>query len=130
MSAEGEDDRFLLDGQHRRLWLLRAAAPIGRGRPLLPFSNCLRVDAVALGKRPQARLTMLYCSTDRRCRCGAAMVNLSHSASFHSGEKSAPPKHGIKHLVTSISTLLARGLKDCVNFSLSDSRLGTADIKE
>lgn len=29
---------------------------------------------------------------------GAAMVNLAHSASFHSTEKIAPSKPGIKHL--------------------------------
>ena len=31
----------------------------------------LRVDAVAFGERPQALLTILYCSTDRLRRCGA-----------------------------------------------------------
>ena len=41
---------------------------------------------------------MLYRSTDRRCRRGAPMVNLSHSASFHSREKTAPSNSGIKHL--------------------------------
>lgn len=35
-------------------------------------------------------LTMLYRSTDRRCRRGAPMVNLAHSASFHSGDKIVP----------------------------------------
>jgi hypothetical protein len=44
---------------------------------------------------------MLYRSTDCRCRRGAPVVNLSHSASFHSGEKIAPSKPGIKHLVGS-----------------------------
>ena len=43
-------------------------------------------------------MTMLYRSTDRRCRRGAPMVNLSHSASFHSAVKSAPSNSGIKHL--------------------------------
>jgi hypothetical protein len=41
---------------------------------------------------------MLYRSTDRRCRRGAAVENLSHSASFHSVEKTAPSKPGIKQL--------------------------------
>jgi hypothetical protein len=41
---------------------------------------------------------MLYRSTDRRCRRGAAVKNLSHSASFHSVEKTAPSKPGIKQL--------------------------------
>src|ERR1700722_8759195 len=43
---------------------------------------------------------MLYRSTDCRSRCGAAVENLAHSASFHSREKTAPSKSGIKHLGT------------------------------
>ncbi|MGE3993884.1 hypothetical protein, partial [Pseudorhodoplanes sp.] len=42
--------------------------------------------------------TMLYRSTDCRCRRGAPVVNLAHSASFHSCEKIAPSNAGIKHL--------------------------------
>jgi hypothetical protein len=45
-------------------------------------------------------LTMLYRSTDRLCRRGAAVENLAHSASFHSPENNAPSKAGIKHLRT------------------------------
>jgi hypothetical protein len=41
---------------------------------------------------------MLYRSTDRLCRRGAAVENLAHSASFHSMEYNAPSKPGIKHL--------------------------------
>jgi hypothetical protein len=37
-------------------------------------------------------------NTDRRCRCGAPMVNLAHSASFHACWKTAPSNPGIKHL--------------------------------
>jgi hypothetical protein len=48
--------------------------------------------------RPQARFTILYCSTDCVSRRGAAMKNLSHSASFHSKENTAPSNSGIKHL--------------------------------
>jgi len=43
-------------------------------------------------------LTMLYRSTDRLCRCGAAVENLAHSASFHSLENNAPSNPGIKQL--------------------------------
>jgi hypothetical protein len=43
-------------------------------------------------------LTMLYRSTDRRCRCGAPMKNLAHSASLESLDKNAPSKTGTKHL--------------------------------
>jgi hypothetical protein len=41
---------------------------------------------------------MLYRSTDRLRRCGAPVQYLSHSASFHSLEKYAPPNAGTKHL--------------------------------
>lgn len=46
-------------------------------------------------QRSQALLTILYCSTNRRCRRGAPMVNLAHSASFQSSENNAPSKLGI-----------------------------------
>jgi hypothetical protein len=58
----------------------------------------LRIDLVAPGEAPQARLTMLYRSTDRLCRCGAAVKNLSHSASFRSWKNNVPSNPGIKHL--------------------------------
>src|SRR5258707_12687943 len=54
---------------------------------------------MALGQRSQALLTILYCSTDCLRRCGAAVQNLSHSASFHCLENNAPSNPGIKHLV-------------------------------
>jgi hypothetical protein len=41
---------------------------------------------------------MLYRSTHRRCRGGAPVENLAHSASFHSKENNAPSKPGIKEL--------------------------------
>jgi hypothetical protein len=96
--AEGDEDRLLLDREHRGFRFTRAGWQIGDGAALLPFGDGLRVDAVAQGQRPQARLTMLYRSTDRLCRCGAAVENLAHSASLHAGENGAPSKLGIKHL--------------------------------
>src|SRR5258705_11785664 len=54
---------------------------------------------MALGQRSQAFLAILYCSTDCLRRCGAAVQNLSHSASFHCLENNAPSSPGIKHLV-------------------------------
>lgn len=72
---------------------------IGNDTNSKPFES--EVDPVALGQRPQALLTILYCSTDRLCRCGAAVKNLSRSASFHFWESNAPSKPGIKHLVSS-----------------------------
>lgn len=48
------------------------------------------------GELSQALLTMLYRSTHCRSRRGAPVVNLAHSASFHSREN-APSNPGIKH---------------------------------
>src|SRR4051794_23419115 len=98
MAAEGYDDRFILDRQHRRLRVFRPGGQIGDGGSLLPLGHGLLVDAVALGELPQALLTMLYRSTDRLCRRGAPVKNLSHSASFDSCDNGAPSKPGIKHL--------------------------------
>ncbi len=66
------------------------------------------VDVVALGKTSQAFLVKRYCSTDCRCRCGAALENLTHSVSFHSREETAPPHSGIKRLVFRRARLLYR----------------------
>src|ERR1700692_1945359 len=98
MAAEGDDDRLLPDRQHRGLRLAPAGWQIGDRTALLPLCDGLRVDPVAPCQSPQARLTMLYRSTDRRCRRGAAVENLAHSASFHSREYNAPSNRGIKHL--------------------------------
>jgi hypothetical protein len=54
-------------------------------------------------------LTMVYRSTDCRRRCGAAVENLAHSASFHSWENNAPSKRGIKHLVVGRSLWIPPG---------------------
>ena len=75
--------------------------PVGRSateRRIPPLGHGLLVDPVAPGQGPQALLTMLYRSTDRLCRCGAAVKNLAHTASLHAEENSAPSKPGIKHL--------------------------------
>src|SRR6202044_1119595 len=72
---------------------------IRNGRPsACQLCDGFRVDPVALRQRPQARLTMLYRSTDCLCRRSAPMKNLAHSASFESFDKDAPSKPGIKHL--------------------------------
>ena len=66
----------------------------------IPAASPINVDVGPhpLRQNPQALLTMLYRSTDRLCRCGAPMKNLTHSASFESLDKNAPSKPGIKHL--------------------------------
>src|SRR4029077_12756969 len=62
----------------------------------LPLRHGLLIYPVAPGKAPQALLTILYCSTDRLCRRGAAVKNLAHSASFHPWDKIAPSNAGTK----------------------------------
>jgi hypothetical protein len=71
--AERNDDRFILDAQHRRMSDLRSSRQILDRCTLLPFGHRLRVDPVTLGQGDQALLTMLYRSTDCLCRTGAAM---------------------------------------------------------
>jgi len=90
MPAEGNDDGLILDGQNGRSGISWSGGEIGDGTAPLPLGDGLLIDAVAPGQGPQARLTMLYRSTDRLCRCGAPVKNLAHSASFHSREKTAP----------------------------------------
>src|SRR5215207_2418354 len=68
--AEGDDDRLLLDGQHRRSRLLRPGPEVRDAVARLPIANGILVDPVALRESSQARLTMLYRSTDRLCRAG------------------------------------------------------------
>lgn len=83
MPAESDDGRFVLDGQDRGLRLPWSGRQISDRAGLLPLRDRLRVGAVALGRRPQARLTILYCSTDRLRRCGCSYEkNLSRSASY------------------------------------------------
>ena len=94
VAPEGDDDRFLLDGEDRRSWLPRSGRQVGGRGPSLPLRDGLLVDPIALGQRPQALLTMPYRSTDRLCRRGAPMQNLAHSASLDSEDKDAPSKPG------------------------------------
>src|ERR1700678_4481840 len=98
VAAEGDNDRLVIDGQHRGLGISWPGLQIGDGAALPPFGNGLGIDAISPGKAPQALLTMLYRSTDHLCRCGAAVKNLSHSASLESDDKGAPSNPGIKQL--------------------------------
>ncbi|MGD9711369.1 MAG: transposase [Thermomicrobiales bacterium] len=75
-----------------------------------------------LGECPQALLTILYCSTDCRCRAGAPIKDLAHSASFHSWPNNAPSNPGTKHLIESFN---ARLRDECLNETLITS-LGNA----
>jgi hypothetical protein len=66
MPAKDDDDRFVLDRQHRGLRFSRSSRQIGDRPALVPLGHGLLVDPVLLGQSPQALLTMLYRSTDRR----------------------------------------------------------------
>src|SRR6185312_4778905 len=90
MLAEGDDQRFFLLGENRRMRLLRSHPSVaGRTSPP-PFGDRLRIDPVAARQFPQARLTILYFSTDRLSRRGAAVKNLSHSSSLRRSWYNAP----------------------------------------
>jgi hypothetical protein len=69
--AKRDDDGVLFHRQNRRLRNGRASPAIGSGVALLPLGNRLGVDTMTPSQRSHARLTMLYRSTDRLCRCGA-----------------------------------------------------------
>ena len=112
MPPEGNDDGFLVRRQNRRLRLLRAGRQIGDGGSLPPLCDRLRMDPIVPGEVPQALLTMLYRSTDRRCRPGAPVMNPAHSASFQIREKTAPLKPGTKHLVALAVECLVVGIRD------------------
>src|SRR4051812_20223496 len=111
--AKGDDDGLLVRGEYRRLGLLWAGGSVSRRGALAPLGDSFRVDAVAPGQGPQARLTMLYRSTDRLCRAGAPMKNLAHSASFHSGEKNAPSNPRTRHLAS--RTLGGKAMRAALN---------------
>src|SRR5580700_8189838 len=95
---KGNDDRLLFDRQHGGFRVFGTGRQVCDRATAPPLGDGLRIDAVAPGQNPQALLTMLYRSTDRLCRRGAAVENLAHSASFHSMEYNAPSKPGIKQL--------------------------------
>src|SRR4029077_4438545 len=105
MPSKCDHDGLVLDRQDGRLGLLRTGWQVGDRAALLPLGDGLLVEPVTLGQRPRALLTMVYRSTDCRRRCGAAVENLAHSASFHSMENTAPSKPGIKHLERNPITL-------------------------
>ena len=71
---------------------------------MLPPCYGLRINTVALGQRPHALLTMLYCASRSigyylSCR-GSAVKNLAHNASFHSMVKIVPSLEGTEHLAS------------------------------
>lgn len=58
MTPEGDDDRLLLGRKARRARLLRPDLEIGDGGPLFSLGDRFRIDAIAFGELPQARLTI------------------------------------------------------------------------
>jgi hypothetical protein len=71
------DEMALLEGRQRDEYDIqvsrRGIARRRRRAASLPFCDGLRIDLVALGQRHQALLSILYCSTNCLCRCGAAV---------------------------------------------------------
>ena len=76
----------------------REDAEQGPRRTAEHLEDLLRMRAAATMRSRRLRLTMLYRSTDCRCCRGAPVMNVAHSASFHSCENNAPPNPGTKHL--------------------------------
>src|SRR6056297_580927 len=98
VTPKGDDHRLLRFGQDRGARLLRAGLQILDRRPLAPLRNRLGVDPQLPAQFRERSLRSLYCSSDGVRGRGAAMANLSHSASFHSCERITPANRGIKHL--------------------------------
>ncbi|PRY20225.1 hypothetical protein CLV78_11410 [Aliiruegeria haliotis] len=73
----------------------------------LAIARARAIDAEFPSQLRGRSLRTLYCCSDGVRGRGAAMTYLSHRVSFHSKERIAPPKPGIKHL----------GLKNDVWFS-------------
>ena len=55
--AEGDNDRFLLNGEHGGARLLGAHPGVRSARPFAPLLHRRRADPVALGQRPYALFT-------------------------------------------------------------------------
>ena len=73
VAPEGDDDGLVCGGEHRGAGVCRAGSEVMDRASLPPLGDRLRIDAMPPGQGPQALLTILYCSTDRLCRRGAAV---------------------------------------------------------
>jgi len=81
--------------------------PAGNRNPRAPLTSLVMFTAPKLalcdagsGSHPlhQSRASPHYCSSDGMRGRGASITDLSHRASFHSYERTAPSNRGIKHL--------------------------------
>ena len=98
MAPERYDRRLFGHGQDGRPRFPRPGLHVLDCRPLAPLRHRLGVDAQFPTRLRERSLRSLYCSSDGVRGRGAAMTNLSQSASFHSCERIAPSNRGIKHL--------------------------------
>jgi len=96
---KGNRHRLLLLGKDCRVWVLGPHRKILNRVTLSPLGHRLGVDPIMSGQSAQARLTILYRSTNCRCRSGAPMKYLSHKTS-HDGNCSyfTPSHRGTKQL--------------------------------
>jgi len=83
LSTEGDNDGFFLTRECGGRGMRRAGGEIMDRCSSLPLRHCFGVDPVTFDQNNQAFSTLLDCSTHRRCRAGAPVKYLSHSASFH-----------------------------------------------
>lgn len=94
---KGNNHRLVLDAENRGMGFRRAHGLIANRGPLAPFLNRGRADRMVPGKRPYTLFTPLYRATDRLCRGGAAVKNLSQIAS-RSEASIVTPLSGTIHL--------------------------------
>ena len=98
MAPECHDHCLLSLRQHGGSRLGRPGLHILDRRALAPLRNGLGIDPQLPAQLRERSLRSLYCCSDGVRGRGAAVTNLSHSASFHSKERIAPLNRGIKHL--------------------------------
>ncbi len=107
--SEGNDHRLLGLGQNRRARFPRSGLHLYR-RTLAPLRHRFGVDTQLPAQLRERSLRSLYCCSDGVRGRGAAMTNLSQSASFHSQERIAPSNRGIKQLAYWFPLTMPSGL--------------------
>ncbi len=79
MPPKGVDHSFLFDREHRRGRVLRALSARRAPRSASASSRRSSGSSVAIRQRSLALFTILYCSTDRLCRCPSSRLQRHHA---------------------------------------------------
>jgi len=82
VAPESDNQGFLLDAENCRMRFLRTHPHVLNRLTFAPLGDGLDVDAQLPAQRRVRSARSLYCRSDRVRGRGAAVKNLSHSASF------------------------------------------------